>query len=98
MNGRISTVGRADGFEILVDGVAVPVFPGETVATAMLAAERVAFRRDGQARARGLYCNMGTCCECLVGIARAGAASLRLRACLVDAAPGMVVTTASVSA
>ena len=98
MSVRISSVDRADGFLILIDGVEVQVFCGETVAAAMLAAGIVAFRRDGRGRPRGLYCNMGTCCECMVGIAHADGVPLRLRACLVDAAPGMIVTTASMLA
>jgi len=85
-------VHRNGGFEINVDGTVVSVAAGETVATALLAAGRVSLRRDGRDGPRGLYCNMGTCCECMVVLVSDDARRL-VRACLTDTTPGMIVST-----
>lgn len=74
---------------IRVDGVAMSCFKGETIATAMLAAGRTIFRRDAEGRARGLFCNMGTCCECMVTLP----GGRRLRACITDVHDGLEVST-----
>lgn len=76
------------GLTILVDGVAVNAVTGQTVAGAMLAAGIVRFRDDPDGGPRGLWCNMGSCGECFVGIA-----DRRVRACLAVVAPGMAVST-----
>ena len=83
-------VRRGAAFTITVDGREVPAFEGETVAAAMIAAGLVRFRTDSVGRERGLFCNMGTCCECLV---RIGDPGRRVRACLTEAGPGMEVST-----
>lgn len=75
-------------FTISIDGADVPSRPGETVAAAMLAAGIVRFRDDVDGRPRGLWCNMGSCGECFVGIG-----ARRVRAGLALAAPGLVVST-----
>lgn len=85
-------VSRGEPFAFSVDGHAIQAYPGETIAAAMLAAEAVGFRRDRWGHARGLFCNMGVCSECLVDV-RDGDVSRRLRACLVAAEPGMTVKT-----
>ncbi|WP_183942910.1 2Fe-2S iron-sulfur cluster-binding protein [Sphingomonas sp. BK580] len=89
---RVADTARGVAGEIIVDGACVSFHPGETIAAAMLAAGHAAFRRDRHDRPRGLWCNMGTCCECLVLLERDGEPR-RVRACLVDAAPGQRVTT-----
>ncbi|MGW8705993.1 (2Fe-2S)-binding protein [Brevundimonas sp. NPDC055814] len=83
---------RGEPFAFSVDGDAIQAYPRETIATAMLAADATGFRRDRSGRARGLFCNMGVCSECLVHV-RDGDVSRRVRACLVPAAPGMTVET-----
>jgi len=85
-------VSRGEPFAFSVDGDAIQAYPGETIAAAMLAAEATGFRRDRAGRARGLFCNMGVCSECLVHV-RDGGVSRRVRACLVPAEPGMTVET-----
>jgi sarcosine oxidase subunit alpha len=85
-------VRREPAFAIRVDGEAVTAAPGETLATALLAAGRIALRQDGRDRPRGLFCNMGTCCECMVTLV-ADSGRRRVRACLTDATPGMIVST-----
>lgn len=59
---------RPEPVEIEVDGTPVTAFEGETVATALLAASIVQFRRTASGAPRGPYCNMGVCFECLVTI------------------------------
>ncbi|MGH6782380.1 MAG: (2Fe-2S)-binding protein [Sphingomonadaceae bacterium] len=88
---RIQTdVERGPAITIRVDGEAVAAFAGETIATAMLAAGRSGFRVDGKGQPRGLYCNMGTCSECLVTL---NASGRRVRACLTEARDGMEIAT-----
>jgi sarcosine oxidase subunit alpha len=74
--------------QIAVDGRAVDCHAGQTIAAAMLAAGIRRFRTDLAGAPRGLFCNMGSCGECMV---RLGAR--RVRACLTPVAAGMIVTT-----
>ena len=74
-----------------VDGVPIAATAGETLATALLAAGVVALRLDRHGAARGMFCNMGTCCECMVDIVSADGNARPARACLVDVADGMSV-------
>lgn len=70
---------------IYVNGAAVDAYPGETVATALLAAGNARFRtgRDGAPRAP--VCNMGVCFECAVTVdGRPGT-----RSCMTLVAPHM---------
>ena len=81
-------VTRGAPIQIEVDGAPVTCFPGETVATAMLAGGIHRFRTDQRGRERGLYCNMGSCGECFVRIG-----DRRFRACLTPVSDGMKVST-----
>lgn len=83
-------VRRGTALTIVVDGREIPAFEGETVAAAMIAAGTVRFRTDLAGRDRGLFCNMGTCCECLV---RIGDQGRKVRACLTEVGAGMKVST-----
>ena len=76
---------------ILADGRSVRVPAGVTVATALLDLGVTAFRRSVTGEGRGPLCGMGTCYECRVTID--GVA--HRRACLVQVAEGMHVTTAA---
>ena len=82
--------GRGAAFEISFDGEALLAYPGETVATALLAAGR---RRTGvtgrRGEPRGLYCGMGLCWECVVVVD----GRPNQRACTTAAAPGLRVET-----
>lgn len=77
-------------FEISVDGVPVPVVPGQTVGAALYGAGIRSWRttRFG-GRPRGLFCGIGVCFDCLVTVN----GSPSLRACLTEARPGDLVTT-----
>ncbi|MFS0851240.1 (2Fe-2S)-binding protein [Novosphingobium panipatense] len=79
-----------------LDGAQVLAHPGETVAVAVLSAMHSGaprFRDDRSGQARGMFCNMGTCSECTVWIAREGAPWRRLRACLVPVEAGLRIRT-----
>ncbi|WP_369176278.1 (2Fe-2S)-binding protein [Streptomyces mutabilis] len=73
-----------------VDGEPLEFTEGQTVAAALVAAGRVAWRttRVGH-RPRGVFCGIGVCFDCLLTID--GAAGQR--ACLIPARAGMTVTT-----
>ena len=79
---------RGAAFTFSVDGVTLTAFPGETIAAAMLAAGNARFRDDTAGAPRGLWCNMGSCGECLISIG-----GRRVRACLTAAEPGACVIT-----
>ncbi|WP_448663942.1 2Fe-2S iron-sulfur cluster-binding protein [Sphingomonas sp. CJ20] len=83
-------VTRGNPITLIVDGERIACFAGEAVAAAMLAAGHMAFRRDSQGQPRGMFCNMGTCCECMVTLVANGR---RVRACLVEAQDGLEVST-----
>jgi aerobic-type carbon monoxide dehydrogenase small subunit (CoxS/CutS family) len=85
-------VERPDSLTLTIDGMTVTAFPGETVAAAMLMAQQLRFRDDRSGTPRGMFCNMGTCSECMVWLAR-DTGWRRVRACLIPVAADMVVTT-----
>jgi D-hydroxyproline dehydrogenase subunit gamma len=80
---------------ILIDGESVRTSLGTTLAAAMLATGRLAVRVDGRGEPRGLYCNMGTCCECMVDLVQPDGRVRPVRACLADVAEGLSVRTRS---
>jgi predicted molibdopterin-dependent oxidoreductase YjgC len=72
------------------DGQAVSALEGWSVAAALLAAERRAWRTTSRReQPRGLFCGMGVCFDCLVRID--GRANVL--ACQTPVAPGMCVET-----
>jgi D-hydroxyproline dehydrogenase subunit gamma len=86
-------VERGPAFDLLIDGVSVQAFEGETIATILFAQGVVAFRGDGDHRSHGVFCNMGTCSECMVLVAAPGRCARRVRACMTDAAVGQEIFT-----
>ena len=77
----------APGITLLLDGEKVAARAGETVAAALTAAGRLAFRHTAGGAPRGLHCGMGACFDCMVTIdGRPGQ-----RACMTLAADGMRV-------
>ena len=87
-------VRRPDPVAIEVDGVRVDAYPGESLATALLAAGVHAFRRTQQDGPRGPVCNMGVCFECVVVVD----GEPFVRACATPVREGMQVRTGSVGA
>src|SRR5262250_1919892 len=60
-------ISRGRKVELVVDGVVLPAFEGESVAAALLAAGRRGLRvtpRHGDRR--GMYCGIGLCFECVM--------------------------------
>jgi D-hydroxyproline dehydrogenase subunit gamma len=52
---------------LVVDGVVVPAFEGESVAAALLAAGRRGLRvTPNRGEPRGVYCGIGLCFECVM--------------------------------
>ena len=79
---------RGQPLTVYVDGEAVPAFAGESVAAALFAAG-VRSLEAGGGRARGYWCGMGVCHECLVEVD----GRPRVRACTTTVADGMRVAT-----
>ncbi len=86
---RLSRPDSVAPLTVTVDGEAVLAYPGETVATALLAAGRRTFRHTDHAAPRGLFCGMGVCFDCLVTVD----GQPDVRACMTTVQPGMVVET-----
>jgi predicted molibdopterin-dependent oxidoreductase YjgC len=75
---------------VTVDGEPIQVYPGETVATVLLALGRQTFRHTDHLHApRGLFCGMGVCFDCLVTVD----GQANVRACMTPVQAGMVVET-----
>ena len=81
---------RGERLTFTFDGRPVAAFRGETVAAALIASNRRAFRRTlATGAARGMFCGMGVCFDCLVVID--GEPSQR--ACIALAHDGLRVET-----
>lgn len=77
---------------LLFNGKPVKASSSDTVATALLAAGHLEFRRAARKAApRGPVCLMGTCFECVVLID----GQSRMQSCLVPASEGLVVESIS---
>jgi D-hydroxyproline dehydrogenase subunit gamma len=89
--GRVTEgVTRGTPFAFTVDGEAVEAYPGETVATALMAAGRRLARRTAHRGApRGVFCAIGVCHDCRMVVD----GEANVRTCLAPARPGMVVHT-----
>ncbi|MHB1467561.1 MAG: (2Fe-2S)-binding protein [Solirubrobacteraceae bacterium] len=72
-----------------LDGQPIDAHPGESVAAAMLAAGRAAFRVTPSGAPRGPFCNMGACFDCVVQID----GQPDVRACITPVRAGMAITT-----
>ena len=79
-----------DAVTLIVDGELLRAYKGETVAAALMAAERRTFRVSLRfQKARSLFCGIGVCFDCLVQIdGRSGR-----RACQVFVSDRMEVET-----
>ena len=81
MSSRITkNVTRPPAVTIQVNGRDVTAYEGESLATALIAADVVR-----------TYCNMGVCFDCLVEIEEEGR-SQRVRACLTAVRAGLRIT------
>jgi D-hydroxyproline dehydrogenase subunit gamma len=57
---------RGPRVAVVLDGSEVEAYEGETVATVLLARGEIATRTTPNGDARGIYCGMGVCFDCLV--------------------------------
>ncbi|MFI9075780.1 (2Fe-2S)-binding protein [Streptomyces sioyaensis] len=77
-------------FEITLDGRSLSALPGQSIAAALWAAGVLSWRTTRQGgRARGAFCGIGSCFDCLATVNGVP----NQRACLVQARPGDAVTT-----
>ena len=84
------TVERGPAVTVTVDGGPVPAYQGETLAAAMLAAGKRAFRHAPRTGSpRGLFCGMGVCYDCLMEVD----GRPNVRACMTPVADGMRAET-----
>src|SRR5690554_1798988 len=90
MSRRITRdVSRPAPIRIYVDGDPVTAYPGDSIATALLAAGRLVASVDSSGRPRAPFCNMGVCFDCLVTVELSDPhRSERVRACLTPVTPG----------
>ena len=85
---RLPSAEAGATLRLTVDGVAVEVRPGETVAAALfLAGFKVGRTTPVTGSPRGPYCMMGVCFDCLVEIDGEG----NRQACMIEARDGMAV-------
>lgn len=78
-------VTRGEPFQIQVNGNGVTAYPGETIATVMLAEGWQMFRHTAlSGEPRGPFCGMGLCFDCLVTVN----GQPNVRACVTMARPG----------
>jgi aerobic-type carbon monoxide dehydrogenase small subunit (CoxS/CutS family) len=80
---------RGQAVTITVDGVPLQAYPGETIAGALLANGRRAWRRTEGGEPRGLFCGMGICFDCMVTVDSVP----NVRACITPVIEDMVVET-----
>lgn len=74
---------------IFVDGEPLPAWEGESVAAALLAAGRRAWRWTSRRAPRGYFCGVGLCADCLMVVD----GEPDVRVCLVPVRDGLRVET-----
>ena len=90
MDLRIAGIARPAAVAIRVHGRDVLAHPGESLATALIAADIWRFGEgDDAARPRTAFCMMGVCQQCLLRVD-----GRMVQACLTPVAQGQVVTPA----
>ncbi|GAB4480892.1 MAG: (2Fe-2S)-binding protein [Anaerolineales bacterium] len=72
-----------------VDGESYTAFEGDTIASALYAIGKRAWRRSRAGGLRGILCGIGHCFDCLVTVNGIP----NIRACQTLVEPGMIVTT-----
>jgi len=91
---RLHRASDSVAIAVTVDGESVKAYPGEMVATVLLAMGRLTFRHtDRRHSPRGMFCGMGVCFDCLVTID----GQPNVRACLTPVQAGMVVETGGIA-
>jgi predicted molibdopterin-dependent oxidoreductase YjgC len=86
---RLSEVERGQPVSLLINGRAVTAYRGETIATALMAEGRRAYRYSPQAeRLPGFFCGIGICYGCTVWVD-----GYLKRACLTEVEEGLEILT-----
>lgn len=87
--GRVPGHGLERGarVELILDGVPVEAFEGESVAAAVMAADGLELRRTEAHDHRGYYCGMGVCFDCVMVVDGVP----HTRTCMTWVRDGMVV-------
>ncbi len=88
-----SNVERGRRIDVVVDGLSVQAYEGETLAAALLAAGRRTFRHTVPGgHPRGVFCGIGVCFDCLVTVD-----GNQIRACVTPVRDGMQVSTTAMT-
>jgi hypothetical protein len=89
---RTALLQPGPAFEILVNGLPVTAYPGDSLAAALLAAGRLSLAAQPDPRLpRGVFCGMGACYGCLVTVD----GRPNVRSCATPAQPGQRVELGS---
>ena len=88
-NLRLPKIQRGKQITVQIDGQLTPAFEGETVAAVLLTQNQRQFRRTAEGQARGFFCGMGICYDCLVTVNNTS----NVRACVTPVTDGMVIKT-----
>lgn len=90
MSKRITQgVARPAAVNIFVNGRPVEAYEGESVLTALIAADVLVTSRDSFGRLRTPFCNMGVCFDCMVEVVEGENVCSRVRACLTPVSAGL---------
>jgi sarcosine oxidase subunit alpha len=89
-----NNVERGSKITLTVNGASVSAYPGESIATLLLAEGITTFNVTRSGKPRGPYCNMGTCFECQVKVAAPSSTAYRwVRSCMHPVEAGMAIIT-----
>ena len=88
-NLRLPQIQRGKQITVQINGQSTPAFDGETIAAVLLSQNQRKFRRTAGGQARGFFCGMGICYDCLVTVNN----TPNIRACVTPVADGMVIET-----
>ncbi len=92
MRRLVNNTERPAAVVIEIDGEQVEAFPGESLATAILASGRRVFRSTQGGSPRAPFCNMGVCFDCVVTVDGV----TEVRSCMIAVRPAMKVATGGV--
>lgn len=85
-----NNVERGKTVQITVDGETIQAYEGESLAVALMASGRRAFRHTHPGgHPRGIFCGIGVCFDCVVTVDELA----HIRACLTPVRDGMQVVT-----
>lgn len=86
MSGTSAVIGHLE-----FDGQPIPVHENDSIAASLTRAGILVMRRSTTGEARGVYCGIGVCNDCLVAVD----GTPNLRACITPARPGARVRNGS---